>query len=318
MIEAQELSKHYGPFVAVADLSFEVPEGKIVGFLGPNAAGKSTTMRVLTGYMPATSGTARVAGYDVHESPLEVKQRVGYLPESVPLYNEMTVTGFLRYVAEVKSVPRGSRMLEVGRVIERCALQEVSRRIIGHLSKGYRQRVGLAQALVGSPPVLILDEPTVGLDPAQIIEIREMIRGLAADHTILLSSHVLPEVEMLCDRVLIIHRGRLVAEESLENEASQSNLVEIEVEAAATAVPLLLAVEGVAEARPVGARHVLVVAKPDVDVREEAIQVLVESGQKVRGATYRRRSLEEIFMGAIAADAETAGAPAVAAPGGQA
>ncbi|MBI2433897.1 MAG: ATP-binding cassette domain-containing protein [Candidatus Hydrogenedentes bacterium] len=222
MIEVRQLSKYFGDLAAIEDVTFSVPAGQIVGFLGPNGAGKSTTMRILTGFSTATRGTATVAGHEVHTEPLEVKRRVGYLPERVPLYEEMVVSGFLRYVAEVKGVARAERRGEVERVVERCGLQEMHHRLIGHLSKGYRQRVGLAQALVGSPPVLILDEPTVGLDPRQIVEIRQLIKGLGGEHTVLLSTHILPEVAMVCGRVVIIDRGHIVAEDSLANLAGRT------------------------------------------------------------------------------------------------
>ena len=215
MIEVRGLTKRYGPLDAVAGVTFSVERGEIVGFLGPNGAGKTTTLRILTGFMPATEGTAIVAGHDVHRHPLEVKRSVGYLPENAPLYPEMRVRSYLRYVTEVKGVARGARAAEVDRVMERCGLVEMCERLIGHLSKGYRQRVGLAQALVGNPPVLILDEPTVGLDPKQIISIRETIRELAGEHTVLLSTHILPEVAMLCKRVVILNRGRIAAEQDL-------------------------------------------------------------------------------------------------------
>lgn len=217
MIEVKALTKNYGQIAAVQNLSFEIGKGEIIGFLGPNGAGKSTTMRILTGFFPATSGTARIAGFEVHAEPLEVKRRVGYMPERVPLYEEMTVQAFLRYTADIKDVPRGQLRAEADRVAERCGLGDMRQRLIRNLSKGYRQRVGLAQALIGSPPVIVLDEPTAGLDPKQIVEIRQMIKELGKDHTILLSTHILPEVSMVCERVLIIHRGRLVAQEKLEN-----------------------------------------------------------------------------------------------------
>lgn len=217
MIQVNGLTKHYGAIEALRDLSFEVGQGEIIGFLGPNGAGKSTTMRILTGFAPATRGTARIAGFEVHEHPIEVKRRVGYLPERVPLYEEMTVHGFLGYVAEVKGVARSGRKAEVGRVMERCGLKDMGRRLIRNVSKGYRQRVGLAQALVGNPPVLILDEPTVGLDPRQIVDIRQMIKELGREHTVLLSTHILPEVAMVCERVIIINNGRIVTQDRLEN-----------------------------------------------------------------------------------------------------
>jgi ABC-2 type transport system ATP-binding protein len=217
MIEVKDLTKHYGSIVALDGATFEVGRGEIIGLLGPNGAGKSTAMRILTGFSPATRGTARVGGFEVHVNPIEVKRRVGYLPERVPLYEEMTVSGFLGYVAEIKGVGRGARKGELGRVMERCGLQEMERRTIRNLSKGYRQRVGLAQALIASPPVIILDEPTVGLDPRQIVEIRDLIRELGRDHTVLLSTHILPEVSMVCERVIIIHQGRIVFQDSMEN-----------------------------------------------------------------------------------------------------
>lgn len=227
MIEVRGLTKRYGAVEAVRGVSFEVARGEIVGFLGPNGAGKSTTLRVLTAYTPATSGTAIVAGHDVQREPLEVKRRVGYLPENVPLYTEMLVRTYLAYVAEVKGVPGRERATEVGRVMERCGLGPMGKRVIHHLSKGYRQRVGLAQALIGNPPVLILDEPTVGLDPKQIVSIRETIRELAQEHTVLLSTHILPEVSMLCRRVVILNRGRIVAQQDLSDLSSDRTLEDL-------------------------------------------------------------------------------------------
>jgi len=213
MIEARNLSKRYGDIVAVDDVSFQVERGEVVGFLGPNGAGKTTTMRMLTGFLPPTDGSARVAGYDIFDEPLAARRAVGYLPETPPLYPEMSVESYVDYVARIKDVPRGERAAKVGRALERCGLEAVGRRVIGTLSKGFRQRVGLAQAIVHEPPVLILDEPTVGLDPVQIGEIRELIRGLAggdgeARHTVILSTHILPEVEAICRRVVMINGGR--------------------------------------------------------------------------------------------------------------
>jgi len=216
MIEVKGLTKYFGALAALQNASFSVGAGEIVGFLGPNGAGKSTAMRILTGFFPASRGEARVAGFEVHEQPLEVKRRIGYLPEHVPLYDEMTVKGFLDYVARVKGLPRASRRREMSRVMEVCGLNDMGGRLLRQLSKGYRQRVGIAQALTGSPPVLILDEPTVGLDPGQIVEIRRMIRELGGTHTVLLSTHILPEVSMVCDRVIIISRGHIVAQDTME------------------------------------------------------------------------------------------------------
>jgi ABC-2 type transport system ATP-binding protein len=222
MIEVQGLTKYYGALAALRGIDFEVGKGEVIGFLGPNGAGKSTTMRILTGFTPATGGVARVAGFDVHAQPMEVKRRVGYLPERVPLYEEMVVGAFLGYVAEIKGVARRERKVEVGRVMERCGLEGKEKRLIRNLSKGFRQRVGLAQALVGSPPVLILDEPTVGLDPRQIVGIRKMIAELGEEHTVLLSTHILPEVAMVCQRVVIINEGRLVEGDPLEGLSGEA------------------------------------------------------------------------------------------------
>ena len=215
MIEVSHLSKSYRDLKAVDDVSFQVQSGEILGFLGPNGAGKTTTMRILTGVLPPTSGTVKVSGFDVFEQPLEVKKRIGYLPENPPLYTDMTVRAYLRFVASIKGVPRKARDGEVDRVAQKTNCTQFIQRVIGNLSKGQRQRVGLAQALLGDPEVLILDEPTVGLDPAQIIEVRQLIKSLAGKHTIVLSTHILPEVVATCQRVLMIAQGRIVADDTL-------------------------------------------------------------------------------------------------------
>jgi ABC-2 type transport system ATP-binding protein len=215
MIEVSHLTKRYRERVAVDDLSFSVAEGEILGFLGPNGAGKTTTMRVLTGFLPASSGLVKVAGHDVFEEPLEVKRRIGYLPETPPLYPEMTVRGYLRFVATLRGVKRGQMATELERVGDATGTTSVMGRVIQNLSKGFRQRVGIAQALLGSPPVLILDEPTEGLDPIQRAEVRRLIKGLGGKHTVILSTHILPEVTMTCEKVLILHQGRLVAFDTL-------------------------------------------------------------------------------------------------------
>jgi len=219
MIEVTGLTKRYRDRVAVDDLTFSVPEGEILGFLGPNGAGKSTTMKILTGYLPATSGTVKVAGFDVFEEPYEVKRRIGYLPETPPLYPEMTVKAYLRFVASIKGVRRGQMATELERVAHATGVAEVMERLIQNLSKGYRQRVGIAQALLGNPPVLILDEPTEGLDPSQRAEVRQLIKGLAGQHTVILSTHLLSEVTVTCERVLIINQGRMVAFDEILNLA---------------------------------------------------------------------------------------------------
>ena len=302
MIEVQSLTKYYGSIAAVDDVSFRVEQGEIVGFLGPNGAGKTTTMRMLTGFSPASRGTARIAGYDVRERPVEVKRRVGYLPENVPLYPEMRVAKFLRYVAEVKGVPRRERSREVGRVVARCGLDEVAGRTVGNLSKGYRQRVGLAQALVGNPPVLILDEPTVGLEPRQIIEIRQMIRELAQEHTVLLSTHILPEVAMICRRVIIINRGRIVTQDTMEHLAGDEQVFVVETNGATARVEnLLKSMKGVAAVRSEGGGRFAVTAR-DTETREVVARSLVEAGLGLRTLETRARTLEEVFVEAISAD----------------
>ncbi|MEM1252263.1 MAG: ABC transporter ATP-binding protein [Cyanobacteria bacterium P01_H01_bin.21] len=217
MIEVEQLSKAYGSTVAISDVSFKVEPGEILGFLGPNGAGKTTTMRILAGYLPATSGTARIANHEVHSNSMAVRQNIGYLPETPPLYPEMTVEGFLYFVARIKGLPIGDRDRQVTSAMERCNLSEKKNVLIRKLSKGFRQRVGIAQAIVHDPPVIILDEPTVGLDPKQIIDVRNLIKSLAGEHTIILSTHILPEVSMTCDRISIINSGRIVATDTPEN-----------------------------------------------------------------------------------------------------
>ena len=217
MIEVDHITKQYGSLVAVRDLTFTVENGEVVGFLGPNGAGKTTTMRILTCYQPATQGTARVAGFDVFDEPMEVKRRIGYLPEHPPVYSDMYVRSYLDFVAQIKGVPSRNRRSRVDSAMERCGITDRAKQLIGQLSKGYRQRVGIAQAILHDPDVIILDEPTIGLDPNQIQEIRRLIRGLGREHTVILSTHILPEVEMTCDRVIIINKGRIAAVDTPEN-----------------------------------------------------------------------------------------------------
>ncbi len=233
MIEVEHLNKVYGSTSAIEDVTFNVEEGEILGFLGPNGAGKTTTMRILTGYLPATSGTARVAGFDVHEDSLAVRQKIGYLPENPPLYPEMTVEGFLFFVARIKGVSAGDRKNKVKAAMQRCNLTDKRHVLIRKLSKGYRQRVGIAQAIVHDPPAIVLDEPTVGLDPRQIIDVRNLIKSLAGSHTIIISTHILPEVSMTCNRVAIINSGKIVATNTLDNlmsELTGGSGYELEVE----------------------------------------------------------------------------------------
>jgi ABC-2 type transport system ATP-binding protein len=233
MIEVKDLSKSYGNFVAVSGISFKAEDGQILGFLGPNGAGKTTTMRIITGYMPATSGTVLIDGLDIFTNSLEARRRIGYLPEIPPLYSDMRVEGYLRFVAKLRNVKRAALDSAVEHVMHVCGLTSMARRICGQLSKGYRQRVGLAQALIHDPPVLVLDEPTIGLDPRQIHEIRGLIRSLAGKRTIVLSTHILPEVSQICDRVVIINDGRLVLEEQLSEIPAGTSLEEVFLQAIA-------------------------------------------------------------------------------------
>jgi ABC-2 type transport system ATP-binding protein len=292
LIRVEQLTKVYGSTLAIDQLAFEVGKGEIVGFLGPNGAGKSTTMRILTGSLGATAGRALIGGVDVLEKPRAVKRIVGYLPEVPPLYTEMTVRGFLRFCARIKGVAKPGEAVE--RVIERARLTEVAHRLIDHLSKGYRQRVGLAQALVHSPQVLILDEPTSGLDPAQRVEIRSLVRELAqGEVTVILSTHVLPEVEELCDRVIIIHRGKIVAQDSVEALARSSAAIRIRVARPTPELPALLArIPGVQEVAP-GEDEGTLQISATVDVREQVAAAAVSCGLlELRG----QRALEDVFL----------------------
>lgn len=303
MIEAIGLTKRYGSLEAVRDVTFRVEDGEIVGFLGPNGAGKTTTMRILTGFSPASEGMAVVAGIDVQADPVVARSRVGYLPENVALYEEMRLDKYLGYVAAVKGVPAARRALEVARVVERCGLEPVGKRVIRHLSKGYRQRAGLAQALIGDPPVLILDEPTVGLDPRQIIGIRQTIRDLAGDHTVLLSTHILHEVELLCTRVVVINGGRIIAEHRLDELAQAGNSITVGIaEGAAQAESVLRGVPGVETVRPESGHRFVVSGG---DLAPESISVALQrSGLTITALETRRRTLEDLFLEDISTAAE--------------
>jgi ABC-2 type transport system ATP-binding protein len=304
VIEVQHLTKQYGNFTAVDDISFTVPRGEILGFLGPNGAGKTTTMRVLTGYMPPSEGRAMVAGYDVMEKPLEAKRRTGYLPETPPLYPDMTVREYLTFCARIKGVPSGDRKARIGAVMDRTRVADMANRACGKLSKGYRQRVGLAQALLHNPEVLILDEPTAGLDPKQIIETRKLIRDLAGDHTIVLSTHILPEVSQTCQRVVIINKGRVVAVDSVENltaRAGSTTSVYVQVDAGtADPVPVLQAIPGVTGVQPAGTVEAHgsfeVSSDADRDVRREVAAAIVTRGWGLLELRASRRSLEDVFL----------------------
>ncbi|HQE82324.1 MAG TPA: ABC transporter ATP-binding protein [Candidatus Hydrogenedentes bacterium] len=306
MIELTGITKYYGQIPAVEDVSFSVGAGEIIGFLGPNGAGKTTTLRILTGFTWASRGSAKIAGHDINQHPIEVKRRVGYLPENVPLYREMVVRRFLAYVAEIKGLRGKKRSHEVSRVMERCGLAHMAGRTIGNLSKGYRQRVGLAQALIGNPPVLVLDEPTVGLDPRQIIEIREMIKSLANEHTVLLSTHILPEVAMVCERVVIINRGRIVAQDSMENLAGVSGdkrIFDADILGDETAVRITLAqVHGVRDVAAETKGRYRITTDPDDRMGVLLTAALVRANHGVENLRERTRTLEDVFIEAIGAD----------------
>jgi ABC-2 type transport system ATP-binding protein len=317
VIEVQNLTKRYGPVTAVSDVSFTVQRGEILGFLGPNGAGKTTTMRILTGYMPPTEGKAIVAGFDVFDQPIEAKRRTGYLPETPPLYPDMTVAEYLTFVAKIKGVPSAERRQRVADVMERTRVTDMSRRQCAKLSKGYRQRVGLAQALIHNPDVLILDEPTAGLDPKQIIETRRLIKELAGDHTIILSTHILPEVSQTCERVVIINRGRVVAVDTPQNLTTRlrgSETMYVQVDAsgqdAAGALARVAGVSHVTESdRHDGAVGYEVETERGHDVRRELARTIVTNGWGLLELRPLRMSLEDIFLSLTTEDA-SAGAPA--------
>lgn len=304
MIEVEQLGKTYGSTTAIADLSFRVEPGEIVGFLGPNGAGKTTTMRILSAYLPATSGTAKIAGYDVHDQSLEVRQNIGYLPERPPLYPEMTVAGFLDFVAQIKGINAGDRPEKVKLALERCQLLPQKNRLIRKLSKGYRQRVGIAQAIIHEPPVIILDEPSNGLDPAQLIEVRNLIKSLAGDRTILWSTHLLPEVSLTCNRVVMINEGRLVATDTPENLQAQllGNVgYEIEIDGDPEAVkPLLAVVPGVQEilSKNLGDRRTMLTVKvaADQEPGRDLASIIISKGIGLYEMRRLRPSLEDVFL----------------------
>jgi ABC-2 type transport system ATP-binding protein len=304
VIEVQHLTKRYGPFTAVDDVTFKVERGEILGFLGPNGAGKTTTMRVLTGYMPPTEGKAIVAGYDVFDQPLEAKRRTGYLPETPPLYPDMTVVDYLTFVARIKAVPRAGRKARIQTVMERTRIADMANRLCVKLSKGYKQRVGLAQAILHNPDVLILDEPTAGLDPKQIIETRELIKELAGDHTIILSTHILPEVSQTCQRVVIINKGKVVAIDTPDNLTAKlrgSETMYLQVDAAgADARTAIEAVPGVTTVAVADLRGAIsgfeVNSETGRDVRRELASAIVSRGWGLLELRPMRMSLEDIFL----------------------
>jgi ABC-2 type transport system ATP-binding protein len=304
LITVENLTKRYANKTAIEGMSFQVEKGEILGLLGPNGAGKTTTMRIITGYMPASSGTVRVDGYEVFENPIDVRRRIGYLPENPPLYLEMTVTGYLRFVGKIKGVPKQNLDNEVERVMARASVTDVKDRIIAKLSKGYKQRVGLAQALVNDPPVLILDEPTIGLDPKQIHEVRELIKELAGNHTVVLSTHILPEVEQTCHRVIIIDKGRIVAVDTPKNlrfQVQGAERIFVEVRGPASEVMAKLrATPGVMEVRKVaendGSNRFQVEGELRGDIRSDLARTIVQSGWGLLELQAASMSLEDIFL----------------------
>lgn len=306
MIEVENLSKTYGATQAINNVSFNVEKGTILGFLGPNGAGKTTTMRILTGYIPATQGRATIAGYEVHENPMAVRENIGYLPETPPLYPDMSVEDFLSFVAKIKGVSSGDRTDKVQRAIECCQLEDKSKILIRKLSKGYRQRVGIAQAIVHEPPVIILDEPTVGLDPRQIIEVRNLIKSLAGERTVILSTHILPEVSMTCDLVTIINKGQIVATDTpnqlLERLSSNSGY-DIEVEGnTETVLSSLQNIQGVksVKVQPLidkQNRHLIKVELSNNDESGKDIaSLIVNQGLGIYEMKRIKPSLEDVFL----------------------
>lgn len=317
MIDVQSLTKDYGSRRAIRDITFNVARGEVLGFLGPNGAGKTTTMRIITGYMPPTSGTVTVDGHDIFRQSIEARRKIGYLPESVPLYTDMSVGAYLDFMAKIKGVPRSKRREQLDHVMEATRIEDRRSQLIGKLSKGYRQRVGLAQALLGDPDVLILDEPTVGLDPRQITEVRDLIKGFGQDHAVILSTHILPEVSMVCSRVLIVDQGQEVAEDTPENLMRQlrgSEAVQVVVRGARAAVmtalkavPQVISVELAGEDGPDGTATYTIATSPGADVREDLARAIVNGGFGLIELRMAGVSLEDVFLRLTTEEDESAG-----------
>ncbi len=303
MIQASDLTHFYGPQPAIEDVNFGVKRGEILGFLGPNGAGKTTTMRIITGYMPPTQGKVTLADFDVVEQSLDVRKRIGYLPETVPLHTEMQVNNYLKYMGTLRGMPARRIKGRIGDVIEVCRLQDYHKTIIGKLSKGFRQRVGIAQAILHEPEVLVLDEPTIGIDPIQVVETRQLIRDLRSERTVVLSSHILPEVNVICDRVLIIHEGRIVAEDSPSNLAQRLQGVDqLQVEVGGPVQQVLAAlrrVPGVTEVthRNQQGRNIFIVqVQRGRDLRDEISRAVVSNDWSLLSMQLVSMSLEDIFL----------------------
>jgi len=310
MIQVQNLTKRYGNLVAIDNVSFRVGQGEILGFLGPNGAGKTTTMRIISGYMPPTDGTVRVGDFDVLEDPIKAKRQIGYLPENPPLYNDMTVQGYLDFVADIKNVSGKNKKAKIDLAMERCGITDVRKRLIGNLSKGYRQRVGIAQAIVHDPAVLVLDEPTIGLDPKQIIEIRYLIKSLAGDRTVILSTHLLPEVTMTCTRVVIINEGKIVLEESLETLSQRANgaqmlFLKLNYNDKSNDVnEKILSLPTVSEVKESAYGEFIIQTKGGADIREELVKMVVENGWGLLELRPLTHALEEVFLRVISTEGE--------------
>ena len=304
MIEADHLTKYYGDFPAIADVSFNAAKGEILGFLGPNAAGKTTTMRILTGFMPPTSGTAHIAGYDIITESREARKHIGYLPETVPLYTDMTVKSYLAFMGSIRGMDGKAVQRRISDVIEICHLEAYYRSLIGKLSKGFRQRLGIAQAILHEPDVLVLDEPTIGIDPIQVVETRQLIRSLGGDHTLILSTHVLPEVSMICQRVIILHEGEVIAVDSPENLAARLETTEhilLEVRGPTNAVTMALRdIQGVQDVTYTdqgdGKAAYNIISRRTENMRAELARTVVEQGWELIRLEASTMSLEEIFL----------------------
>jgi len=303
VIEVKDLTRYYGEIRAIHNVSFEVKKGEILGLLGPNAAGKTTTMKILTCYMPPTSGTASVGDFDIWENPMAIKQLTGYLPENPPLYSDLKVLEYLDFVAKIKGVPSDKRKNAISIAVEKSALGNVQNQVVGSLSKGFKQRVGLAQALLNDPQILILDEPTVGLDPRQIIEIRELIKKLKGDHTIILSTHILPEVEMTCGRVVIINEGEVVAEDTPENltrrlKGTEKTVVEVDgdekkVDAVLKSFSEVIKADKTKIAKN---NHWRLLLETNTDIRNDLARAFIDKGLGLYELRTEAYSLEEIFL----------------------
>ncbi|HOJ10515.1 MAG TPA: ABC transporter ATP-binding protein [Clostridiales bacterium] len=313
MIEIQNLTKYYGQIVGVKDLNFTVEKGEILGFLGPNGAGKSTTMNIITGYMPSTQGTVKVCGYDILEQPIEAKKRIGYLPEQPPVYMDMTVLDYLNFVSELKKVDKKIRKGQLDDIMEIVKITDVRKRLIKNLSKGYKQRVGLAQALIGKPEVLVLDEPTVGLDPKQIIEIRKLIKALGKEHTIILSSHILTEVSAVCERVVIIHKGEIAAIDTPENLSKNfGNMSKMSVTISGpknSVVNSIKGIYGVKYIEPSAEKEkdvitYIIESDKDIDVRKPIFFAMAKAGYPIMELKSLGMTLEEIFLQVVTEEKE--------------